>query len=98
MLTHKKRAKRRHLKLGGVIVNIDGSIIGQCRTGNVSATGAKIVVPESMTVPDEFILLFSSKGQVRRRCKVAWRSKAEIGVQFIFHAEDVASAVGTSGH
>jgi PilZ domain len=84
MLANKRRYPRRELKWEGLVVNIDGSIVGQCSIANVSATGAKIVPSESMAVPDEFILVLSKKGHVRRHCKVARRSKADVGIQFVY--------------
>jgi hypothetical protein len=34
-------------------------------------------------VPNEFILALSSDGAARRRCRVAWRTKDQVGVEFL---------------
>ena len=83
MSAYKRKDPRRDLDWLGLIVTTDGTIVGECRTMNVSANGAKISVPELMVVPDEFVLLLSKKTRVRRNCKIAWRSEKEIGVRFI---------------
>jgi hypothetical protein len=49
---------------------------------DVSATGAKLVLQAPAEVPDEFIVLLSKHASVRRKCKTAWRSGTNIGVQF----------------
>jgi hypothetical protein len=51
---------------------------------DVSATGAKLVLLEQSEIPDEFTLLLSKYGNVRRRCKISWRSETAVGVQFVF--------------
>ncbi len=40
-------------------------------------------LPEPDGVPDEFILALSSDGAARRRCRVAWRTENQIGVEFL---------------
>jgi hypothetical protein len=88
MSTNQRIEPRRNLKWVGLIINVDGSIVGQCKTANVSATGAKITTPEPMDVPAEFILMFSKKGKVQRYCKIVWRSEKDIGVRFVFADEE----------
>jgi PilZ domain len=50
---------------------------------DVSSGGAKLQLQAPIEVPDDFILVLSKNGQVCRRCKIAWRSETEIGVQFV---------------
>ncbi len=55
---------------------------------DVSATGAKLEVvkaeaEEQLVLPDEFTLLLSKSGNVRRQCKISWRSENAVGVRFI---------------
>jgi len=55
---------------------------------DVSAAGAKLVLSEQSEIPDEFTLLLSKYGNVRRRCRVSWRSEMAVGVQFVFAEGD----------
>jgi hypothetical protein len=50
---------------------------------DVSASGARIHVREAIELPGEFILALNKTGTVRRRCRVMWRAKKDIGVRFI---------------
>ena len=74
----------------GLMIDPDGSIINRCMMVNVSATGAKLLLPVSADVPDSFVLILSKKGEVRRQCEVTWRAEKSIGVRFIapLSAED----------
>ena len=54
-----------------------------CVVHNLSNTGARITAPNVATMPDEFILLLSSRGDRLRDCRVIWRTKFELGVEFV---------------
>lgn len=78
-----RKSIRRIFRQPAMILNSDKSIIGPCTMLDVSANGAKIKLQVKDELPGEFILLLSKGGKVSRRCKVAWRTDTEIGVQFI---------------
>jgi hypothetical protein len=63
-------------------MNNDGSALGECVMADLSATGARLLVKQPATLPDEFILLLSHTGQLRRKCSVTWRAETEVGVKF----------------
>jgi hypothetical protein len=50
---------------------------------DVSGTGARLKTATPKVLPDEFILLLSHDGRLYRRCTVAWRSAAGVGVRFL---------------
>jgi hypothetical protein len=55
-----------------------------CTLLDISDSGARLALPASTEVPDEFVLLLSANGKARRRCRVAWRgNRDQIGVQFV---------------
>jgi hypothetical protein len=81
-MTQKRSGPRRDLKWNVNIIGDEGTLIGQCRTSNVSARGAKLILEEAIEVPDRFFISFSLDGKVKRGCKVAWRNGNEIGVLF----------------
>jgi hypothetical protein len=82
MRTEKRKSLRRSVRQPAVILNNNGSILGSCTILDVSASGAKLQPRAPTEVPDDFILVLSKDAQVRRRCKIAWRSEAAIGVRF----------------
>jgi hypothetical protein len=48
----------------------------------MSLTGARIRVPVSEGIPDRFTLVLQSGDVKLMKCRVAWRSEAQIGVRF----------------
>ena len=63
---------------------IDGTWRRSCRVEDVSETGAKISVEDSIQgLPlKEFFLLLSSTGLAFRRCELAWVNGDTLGVSF----------------
>jgi hypothetical protein len=80
---------RRHVRQGARMIRADGSALGTCIMIDVSATGACLVVKASDAPPDQFILLLSLNGQLRRHCSVAWRTGNAVGVRFIEQTPDI---------
>lgn len=62
----------------------DGSASVACEILDISDGGARLqpVMRAAQTIPDNFTLWLSPCGKVQRTCKVAWRSRTELGVQF----------------
>jgi hypothetical protein len=61
----------------------EGAAIEECVLGNLSETGAKLIFKGQMDLPVNFILWLSSDGRVARKCRLAWHSGNEIGVEFV---------------
>jgi PilZ domain len=78
-----RKTRRRVVQHPAMVLNRDGSISCLCMMKDVSATGAKLELQTDSEVPDEFILLMSKYGNVRRECKISWRTKTAIGVRFV---------------
>jgi len=60
----------------------DGTSIEECLLSNLSERGAKLVFKEKKDLPAHFILRLSMDGRVARKCRLAWHSGNEIGVEF----------------
>ena len=45
-------------------------------------TGARLEIKNLEAVPDQFMLLLSYDGRLRRQCSVVWRSETAIGIEF----------------
>jgi hypothetical protein len=62
----------------------DGSPSSSCEVLDISDGGARLrpLMCTPKTLPEKFTLLLSASGNVRRSCRVIWRSSAELGVQF----------------
>jgi len=79
---HRKNI-RRMVRQGARIVRADGSALGNCVMADFSATGARLKVEAPDSLPDQFIILLSHDGKLRRQCSVAWRSNNAVGVRFV---------------
>jgi len=84
--------KRRLIQLAARTVLADGSLLGPCQICDVSASGARLEFSRADTVPDNFILLLSYDGRLRRNCSVVWRSGNLIGVEFVRDFSTATSA------
>jgi hypothetical protein len=67
------------------MMGIDGTWRRNCRMNDVSQTGARLSVLDSIEGLDlsEFFLLLSSTGLAYRRCKLVRVMGEEIGVEFL---------------
>ena len=79
----KRKNLRRSITYPAFIDVGDGSPARECTLCDASQHGALLAVVEPDSVPDEFILALSSDGAARRRCRVAWRTKDQVGVEFV---------------
>ena len=77
-----RKEKRKPLRYPGRIFLWEGDPVG-CILLDVSKVGATLSVDDVGAIPDTFVLMLSSGGGVRRKCKVMRRSIQDIGVQFI---------------
>jgi hypothetical protein len=81
MTKDKRKSKRRPVRYSAWIALEPHQLHG-CVLSDVSDTGARIDIDESKAIPDQFMLLLSSNGSARRKCKVVWRKPRQIGVTF----------------
>ncbi|HZP76623.1 MAG TPA: PilZ domain-containing protein [Pseudolabrys sp.] len=52
-----------------------------CTLTDVSKSGARLSIDDPSALPEEFLLLL--RDDLRRWCRVIWRSQTQIGVAFI---------------
>lgn len=81
MLNDKRKSQRRPMRYTAWVALEDGKLHG-CVLADISDSGARLDVEESEGLPDKFMLLLSSKGSPRRRCRVIWRKPKQLGVTF----------------
>ena len=67
------------------MMGIDGTWRRDCQLADVSASGARLIVPGSMEGLNlkEFFLALTSNGAVFRRCELIRVNGDEIGVRFL---------------
>jgi hypothetical protein len=79
MGTENRKHARRDIELDVRIVGRDGVPI-RCWLCDISKGGARLATSQASGLPDEFILELSS--ELRRWCRVVWRTQEEAGVRF----------------
>ncbi len=81
MLKDKRKSLRRPMRYTAWVALAPDQLHG-CVLSDISETGARIDIDDSKTIPDQFMLLLSSNGAARRKCRVVWRKPRQIGVKF----------------
>lgn len=71
--------------INALMMGIDGTWRRECQLTDVSASGARLIVPSSMEglTFKEFFLLLTPTGSTLRRCELVRVSGDEVGVRFL---------------
>jgi len=76
---HRRHPRQLILKTGKLDSGEGGMV--DCALLNISRTGACVLVPDASVIPNSVSMIIDGDDQVRR-CNVAWRAGARIGVSF----------------
>ena len=96
MPSNKRKSLRRSIERYVWIDLGDGSALNECALGNMSETGAKLILAAPKEFPKQFILRLSKDGRVARKCRIAWTAGNEIGVLFTARLVSGATRVAVS--
>jgi PilZ domain-containing protein len=78
----RRKNLRRHFGYPAKMHFGDGVPPSACTIVDMSESGAQLAVPAEAEVPQEFSLLVGGNANVRRQCRVMWRSGNRMGVEF----------------
>jgi PilZ domain len=80
----KRRFNRKAFERTAALDLGDGSASATCEILDISDGGARLrpLMCATNMLPEQFTLLLSTCGRVRRSCRVVWRSPTELGVAF----------------
>jgi hypothetical protein len=67
----------------GWYVSSIGQQLRECTVWDESETGARLIVGAPEAIPDIFHIYMTLDFSSRRRCRVVWRSKTQVGVEFL---------------
>ena len=82
MMIEARQAERvRSFLRARIVFNNQNSTI-DCTIKNISATGAKIDIANTVSVPNTFDLEVPQRGRVYR-ARLCWRGEAALGVEFL---------------
>ena len=79
----RRRSHREPVRYAALIDVGDGSRLRHCAVLDVSEDGARILLASEVALPQEFSLVFTRYGRIRRRCRMVWRSGVEVGVEYL---------------
>jgi hypothetical protein len=88
-----RRTQRRRALLGATITFNHGNSTVECLIRDISDSGARLAVPEAVTLPAAFELSIPRKNK-RRPVQMLWRRADVVGVRF---AEQPASTSSRNG-
>ena len=77
--SERRTGGRKRVLLSGVVVYKDGAFVFNCRIGDLTATGARLVIAEGENLPANFYLI-NLKAQAAYPAHLAWRRGGEAGV------------------
>jgi hypothetical protein len=78
-----RAASRTTVRRIGWLTRTKGENLRECVVFDESEKGARLVVDSPNEIPDTFYLYLSLDFSSRRRCRVAWRSETQIGVEYL---------------
>lgn len=81
--TDKKRAARKSVSQAGWITLEGGFAARPCVVQDMSATGAKVTIDDTNSLPAKLRLAFSRDARTGRACEVVWRRGKSVGVKFV---------------
>jgi hypothetical protein len=81
---------RRRVLKAAVAASNDRHLTVACAVRDMSATGARLRIEGSVTVPDTFELIIATEG-LEADCQVVWRKLNEVGVRFLAAPRIVAA-------
>ena len=82
MSANNRRRDKRVALFQDAVIHVDQKLIAKCGVLDVSKSGARLFIDQSVTVPVEFTLRMSRNGNVSRQCCLMWRNKTQMGVRF----------------
>ncbi len=77
-----RHAERARALLGARIITNNHQSTVECRIKNISATGARLVIGDTISVPEAFELEVPQKGRCYN-ARVVWRTPSETGIAFV---------------
>jgi hypothetical protein len=83
MQREKRKARRQDVTYRSWLKYGSDPVLVPCRMNDVSETGARVSVRPTVDIPHNFVLQLSETGRTYRKCRIAWRTDDEIGVEFL---------------
>ena len=80
--SRERRSTKRSRTLKGAKIIIGSSSVIDCIVRNLTNTGARIRIQNTVNLPEVFDLTLDG-GYSFRSCRIKWRSITETGLQFI---------------
>lgn len=81
VVVNKRFARRQRVVKGAKAVFNEKRSVIDCRIRDLSKTGARLVLPSTVGLPNEFDLVEAGTG-ISRYCEVVWRTLDAVGVKF----------------
>ena len=80
MQERRKRGRAQVIKNAKLVLGT--SSVVDCVVSNLTNTGARVEVPNTIALPDNLVLTFDG-GRSMRSCRLVWRTLDETGIEFL---------------
>ena len=92
-----RQATRQTASLPAWIEVDNNSLLERCKLVDISGKGARLFFADVDGLPEHFNLHLSRFGQPPKQCRIIWRRRNEVGVEFIslVTADPVSPLSGT---
>jgi len=80
-LVNRRQSLRQKAALPAILVTLDNSMALDCVIRDISESGAKLAVPPSRQIPEQFFLI-DVRARTAHKATLAWRTEKEIGIQY----------------
>ena len=81
-MSESRKSERARSILGAQIIFNNRNSTIDCQIRNISRTGAKLMLSDSVTLPEEFDIDVPQKGRVYR-ARLCWRDDRSAGIEFV---------------
>lgn len=78
-MAERRSRPRKRVLLSGIITYDQGTYALNCRIRDLSETSAKVSLPDSVSLPQEFYFI-NMKNQTAHKARVVWRKGDEAGL------------------
>lgn len=79
MLVEKRNYPRRQVHIPAKVTFAPDAPPRDCVVLDISEMGARLGLDGAQDAPEEFTIVLSPSGRPYRRCRVVWRTEAEMG-------------------
>ncbi len=80
-----RKTERSRAILGATVIYNNKNSTVECQIRNISKTGARLSISDTVSLPEEFDIEVPQKGKTYR-ARLCWRDESSAGIEFVLEA------------